>query len=101
MSLPQELVAVSHDALHIIQEAVTTESCSSINGSDIRLEDRNTMLTCMRKVSLFFFRNHSHLILKLYPLESKRTLFEKFFFKSGCLDLSLVVAILALIFISG
>lgn len=99
MSLPQELVAVSHDALHIIQEAVNTESCSSINGSDIRLEDRNTMLTCMRKVSIFFFRNHSHLILKLYPLESKRTLFEKFFFKSGCL--SLVVAILALIFISG
>lgn len=48
-----------------------------------------------------FLPNHSHLILKLYPLESKRTLFEKFFFKSGCLDLSLVVAILALIFISG
>lgn len=100
MSLPQELVAVSHDAVRIIQEAVNTESCSSINGSDIRLEDRNTMLTCMRKVRIFFFRNHSHLILKLYPLESKRTLFEKFF-KSGCLDLSLVVAILALIFISG
>ena len=101
MSLPQELVAVSHDALHIIQEAVNTESCSSINGSDVRLEDRNTMLTCMRKVRIFFFRNHSHLILKLYPLESKRTLFEKFFFKSGCLDPFLVVAILALIFISG
>ena len=48
-----------------------------------------------------FLPNHSHLILKLYPLESKRTLFEKFFSKSGCLDLSLVVAILALIFISG
>ncbi|PFX17107.1 Glutamate receptor ionotropic, kainate 3, partial [Stylophora pistillata] len=90
----EELVAVSHDAVQIIQEAANTEPCSSINGSDIRLEDRNTMLTCMRKSKFYCTTQYLHfgngnIIVKVespYVMKRKKNDGE-LFYEGYCIDL--------------
>ena len=46
---PQDFVAVAHDAINVITEALNEKPCLSLNGNDRLLHDTD-MFDCMRKV---------------------------------------------------
>ncbi|XP_020619406.1 uncharacterized protein LOC110057163 [Orbicella faveolata] len=48
----KELLAFAYDSVQVINQAVNTDPCLSINGSLISSEDTEAMLTCLKKISL-------------------------------------------------
>lgn len=48
--LAQGVAAISYDAVQVIHQALSTEPCLSLNGSNIRQAGRELMFNCMLKV---------------------------------------------------
>ena len=47
----QELAAIAHDAVQVIKQTQKIESCLPINCSAVTSKDRETLFSCMTKVS--------------------------------------------------
>ena len=47
---PQDYVAVAHDAIKVITEALDEKACLSMNRNHILSPDTEEMFNCMRKV---------------------------------------------------
>ena len=58
---PQEQASLAYDAVQVISQALNREPCSSINGTTITSNERDTMLTCIIKVTL------KYVIVKILP----------------------------------
>ena len=48
----QDITVLAYDAVQVINEAINSEPCSSINGTSISSNDKEAMLTCLKKVSV-------------------------------------------------
>jgi len=49
------MVALAHDAVRVINQAINKEPCLSINGTSISSNDKEAMLTCLKKVSVMYY----------------------------------------------
>jgi len=49
------MAALAHDAVQVINQAINTEPCLSINGTSISSNDKEAMLTCLKKVSVMHY----------------------------------------------
>ncbi|XP_078383275.1 glutamate receptor ionotropic, kainate 2-like isoform X2 [Oculina patagonica] len=50
-STSKDLIGLVYDAVQVINQAINSEPCLSINGSSIISKNKEAMLTCMKKVS--------------------------------------------------
>ena len=48
------MASLAQDAVQVINQAINTEPCLSINGTSISSNEKETMLTCLKKVSLMY-----------------------------------------------
>ena len=49
------MAALAHDAVQVINQAINTELCLSINGTSISSNDKEAMLTCLKKVRVMYY----------------------------------------------
>lgn len=52
----QDITALGFDAVQVINQAINLEPCLSINGSFISANDKEAMLTCLKKVSVMYYK---------------------------------------------